>query len=106
MTSCGRCITNLNSWLGSVLRLAVKFMVAAWYLHKSTGIDDDVSTVACGGALFRAKANLLRDTLRRPVVRIDDRDQAGRAEHGPGEIARGGRGLRGVTTALQRGQHV
>jgi hypothetical protein len=52
-------------------------MVAAWNLHKSSGIDDDVTTVACCGALFGAKANLLRDTLRRQVARIDDRDQAG-----------------------------
>jgi hypothetical protein len=81
-------------------------MIAAFELQQSSGINDSIRTVGSCGALFRTKADLLRDTLRRTVVRMNDRDQPGRAKLGSGEIARGGRGLRRVTAALQRGYYV
>jgi hypothetical protein len=56
-----------------------------------SGVDNSVTAAVYRGALFRAQADLLRDALRGAVVRMDDRDQPGRAEHSSGEVERSGR---------------
>src|ERR1700691_4350496 len=81
------------------------FVALRLRLVQGRRVDDAVAAVD-HGVLLRAQPDLLRDPLRRPVVRMNDRDQPLRAEHGPGEITRGGRALGGVALALQCGCHV